>query len=244
MGENERFRDEVRRNIAALGEHPELREEILEWAIKAAPFGYVYNFTWMGRPIIQYPQDVMAMQEIAWKVQPDLIIETGVARGGSILFYASLLELMGGDGRVLGIDIDIRGHNRAEMEQNRFFHRVDLVEGSSVSAEVLAQVRELAVGKERILVCLDSNHTHEHVMKELELYAPFVTPGSYMVVCDTVVEDMPAHLSEGKPWGPGDSPKTAVHEFLATTDRFEIDAAIVDKIQLTVAPDGYLRCIK
>jgi cephalosporin hydroxylase len=205
---------------------------------------YSYNFSWMGRPIIQYPQDIIAMQEIIWNVKPDLIVETGIAHGGSLIFYASMLELLGGDGKVLGIDIDIREHNRREIEKHPMFKRITMIEGSSVDKNVVEKVRKYAQGKKRVLVCLDSLHTHDHVLRELEAYTSLVTIGSYCVVFDTIVEDLPDEFSADRPWGKGNNPKTAVWEFLKQNDRFVIDKKIEDKLLITVAPNGYLKCIK
>jgi cephalosporin hydroxylase len=197
----------------------------------------------MGRPIIQYPQDMIAMQEIIWELKPDLIIETGIAHGGSLIYYASLLELIG-KGTVLGIDIDIRAHNRAEIEKHPMYKRIKMIQGSSVSEEVRDQVADIAKGQQTVLVCLDSNHTHEHVLAELQNYAPFVTKGSYLVVFDTIVEDMPGDYLPGRPWGPGDNPKTAVWQFLKENDAFVIDEAMDYKLQISVAPQGYLKRVK
>ena len=209
---------------------------------------YSYNFSWLGRPIIQYPQDIVAMQELIWALQPDLIIETGIAHGGSLILYASLLELnavAGGppDARVVGIDIDIRAHNRSAIEAHPFSRRIDMIEGSSVDDAVVAQVRAAAAGHERVLVCLDSNHTHAHVLAELEAYAPMTSVGSYCVVFDTVIEDLPAGMFPDRPWGPGDNPKTAVQEYLESHPEFEIDQRMDDKLLVTVAPSGYLKRI-
>ena len=184
---------------------------------------YSYNFSWMGRPIIQYPQDIIAMQEIIWHVKPDLIIETGIAHGGSLIFYASMLELTGGEGKVLGIDIDIREHNRREIEKHPMFKRITMIEGSSVDESVIEKVRKCAQGKKRVLVCLDSLHTHDHVLRELEAYSLLVTRGSYCVVFDTIVEDLLDEYSKDRPWGKGNNPKTAVRAFLKKNDRFVID---------------------
>jgi cephalosporin hydroxylase len=198
----------------------------------------------MGRPIIQFPQDIIAMQEIIWSLKPDLIIETGVARGGSCVFYASMLQLLGGEGRVIAIDIDIRPDNRKAIETHPMASRIDLLEGSSVSPEIVTRVREAARRARTVLVALDSNHTHAHVRDELLAYAPLVTKGSYLVVFDTVIEHMPATFFPDRPWSVGDNPHTAVQEFLATTDRFVIDTTIDHKLQISVAPGGYLRCVK
>lgn len=204
---------------------------------------YSYNFSWMGRPIIQYPQDMIAMQELIWDIKPDLIIETGIAHGGSLIYYASLLELIG-KGEVIGIDIDIRDHNRKEIEAHPMFKRIRMIQGSSVDKEIAAQVKKEAEGKERVLVCLDSNHTHDHVLQEMELYSPLVTLGSYIVVFDTIVEDLPADYLPGRAWSTGNNPKTAVGEFLKTHEGFSIDTDIDDKLLISVAPGGYLKRIK
>jgi cephalosporin hydroxylase len=214
------------------------------WFTESVKKRYSYNFSWMGRPIIQYPQDIIAMQELIWQVKPDLIVETGVAHGGSCIFYASMLELLGNDGQVIGIDIDIRQHNRLEIENHPMFKRIILLEGSSTSDEIVGEVNLIAKGYNRALVVLDSLHTHEHVLQEMNLYSPLVKKGSYMVVFDTVVEDLPDEFFPDRPWGKGNNPKTAVWEFLKTNDRFEIDSEIESKLLITVAPDGYLRCIK
>jgi len=204
---------------------------------------YSYNFSWLGRPIIQYPQDIIAMQEIIWQVQPDLIIETGIAHGGSLIFSASMLELLGGEGKVVGIDIDIRSHNRTEIEKHPMFKRIVMIEGSSTDETIVEEVRQMAKGK-RVLVFLDSNHTHEHALRELELYAPMVSVGSYCVVFDTIIEDLPAGSFDDRPWDVGNNPKTAVWEYLKSHDEFVVDTEIENKILITVAPDGYLKRVK
>jgi cephalosporin hydroxylase len=199
----------------------------------------------MGRPIIAYPQDMIAMQEIIWEVQPDLIIETGIAHGGSLIYYASLLELIGGNGKVVGIDIDIRQHNRLLIEEHPMFKRIQMLEGSSIDAQIAQQVFDIAKNHSKILVCLDSNHTEEHVLEELNLYSPLVSVGSYCVVFDTIVEHLPAdYMPGGRPWNPGNNPKTAIKKFLQTTDHFSIDHSIDNKLLISVAPGGYLRRMK
>jgi cephalosporin hydroxylase len=207
---------------------------------------YSYNFSWLGRPIIQYPQDIVAMQELIWALKPDLIVETGIAHGGSLILWASLLELnaaCGGprDAHVIGVDIDIRAHNRAAIEAHPMFRRISMLEGSSVDESVVAQVRDAAAGRERVLVCLDSNHTHAHVLAELEAYAPLTSVGSYCVVFDTVIEELPAGMYPDRPWGPGDNPKTAVDAYLRSHPEFEVDHQMDDKLLVSVAPGGYLK---
>lgn len=263
----DRFHAERRKRIAA---YAQIRSRYAEVANDLIGRDYEYNFDMLGRPIIQMPQDIVALQEIVWNVRPDLIIETGVAHGGSLILSASMLALLdycdsvrtgtvldprATQRRVVGVDIDIRPHNRAAIESHPMSHRIDLLQGSSVADEVVKRVREIAAGHQRILVCLDSNHTHEHVLAELEAYAPLTSLGSYCCVFDTVIEDMPDDLSASRPWGRGNSPKTAVWEYLRRLDsdgrlaadgkplRLQIDKQLEDKLLMTVAPDGYLRRI-
>lgn len=238
------FEEEKKENISLLANNKRLREISLAWLSDVSLYKYSYNFSWMGRPIIQFPQDIVAMQEIIWQLKPQLIIETGIAHGGGLIFYASMLELLGNDGFVLGIDIDIRQHNKIEIEKHPMYHRIKMIEGSSTDDEVVAKVYEIAKGMAPIIVTLDSMHTHDHVLAELEAYSPLVTKGSYLIVFDTVVEDMPENFFPDRPWGKGNNPKTAVWEFLERNDRFEIDKNIDGKLLITVAPDGYLKCIK
>lgn len=239
-----RFIEERTRRIRAQGQDASLQDSGKRFLRDSIRSLYSYNFTWLGRPIIQYPQDILAMQELIWTVQPDLIVETGVAHGGTVLFHASMLQLLGGDRRLVSIDIDIRPHNRVEIEKHPLFRNVTLIEGSSVDQAVVDQVREIAKARKRVLVVLDSNHTHDHVLRELETYSPLVGKGSYLVVFDTVVEHLPPEASADRPWGPGNSPKTAVDAFLAACDRFEVDEEMDHKLVVSVAPGGYLRCVK
>ncbi len=238
------FLQEKSNNIKQLGENKHLQNAGLSFLVETAPSKYSYNFTWLGVPVIQFPQDVVALQEVIWQVKPDLIIETGIAHGGSLILSASILELIGGEGRVVGIDIDIRAHNREAIENHQLFKRIELIEGSSISEEVVKKVKQVAKDKKNILVILDSNHTHEHVAKELEFYSPFVSVGSYCIVFDTVIEDMPEDAFPDRSWGKGDNPKTAVWEFLSGNDDFEVDKELENKLLITVAPDGYLKRVK
>lgn len=237
------FIAERKERVSANGTNKALRSAADEFVLESNKAQYSYNFSWMGRPIIQYPQDMIAMQELIWELKPDLIIETGIAHGGSLIYYASLLELIG-KGEVLGIDIDIRKHNRAEIEQHPMYKRITMIEGSSISNETVSAVAEVARDKKTVMVCLDSNHTHEHVLRELELYAPFVTTGSYLVVFDTIVEDLPDEYLPGRPWKKGDNPKTAVRQFLQANPDFITDTAMDNKLLISVAPEGYLKKIK
>jgi len=244
MDKIEEFQTECADRIKRYGSDKRLRKSSKAFLNESIRTKYSYNFSWMGRPIIQYPQDIIAMQEIIWNVQPDLIIETGIAHGGSLIFYASMLELLGGKGKVLGIDIDIREHNRREIEKHPMFKRITMIEGSSVEKSVIEKVRKYAQGKKQVLLSLDSLHTHDHVLRELEAYSPLVTRGSYCVVFDTIVEDLPDEYSANRPWGKGNNPKTAVWKFLEGNDRFVIDKEIVNKLLITGCPEGYLKCVQ
>ncbi len=237
------FKDEKKARIASYANNKELQNASKDFLISSNREQYSYNFTWMGRPIIQYPQDMLAMQELIWEIQPDLIIETGIAHGGSLIFYASIMELIG-KGKVLGIDIDIREHNRKEIEQHPMFKRIEMIQGSSVSEETYAQVKSHAEKAKTIMVCLDSNHTHDHVLKELELYAPFTSVNSYCVVFDTVVELLPDDMFPNRPWSVGDNPMTAMETYLKDHPEFEIDHQIDNKLLVSVAPRGYLKRLR
>lgn len=259
MNQHELFQQEVRQNIQGLAGDQDLQALSRTWMRDIAKHKWVYNFAWFGRPAIQFPTDAWAMQELIWSVRPDLIIETGIAHGGSLIFYASMLAMLDmcdaieqgttfdprASGRkVLGLDIDIRAHNREAIEAHPMATRIEMIQGSSVAPEVVSQVRDIAKSYKKIMVCLDSNHTHDHVLAEMEAYAPLVTKDSYCVVFDTLVEDMPPELCADRPWKPGNSPKTAVHEYLRRHGgQYEIDKDIQHKLLLTVAPDGYLRRI-
>lgn len=244
MNKIEEFKKEVQENIEKMNNDKDMKHITQKWFEKSAELKYSYNFSWLGIPIIQYPQDIIAMQELIWKVKPDLIIETGIAHGGSIIFYASMLELLGGDRKVLGIDIDIREHNRREIENHPMFKRIEMIQGSSIDDKVTEKVKNRAKKYNKILVVLDSNHTHDHVLKELQVYETLVKEGSYIVVSDTAVENMPDEYSKDRPWDSRNNPKTAVWEFLENNKRFEIDKLVEDKILITVSPSGYLKCIK
>jgi cephalosporin hydroxylase len=255
------FEDEKARRIASYRSQEHWREASLAWLREAFEQRYMYHFAWLGRPIIQIPIDMVAVQEIVWSVGPDLIVETGIAHGGSLMLSASLLALLDfcdaavqgvacdprrSRRRVLGIDVDIRRHNRELIEAHPLAHLVTTIEGSSIDPATVAQVRAVAAGHQRVLVILDSNHTHEHVLAELEAYAPLVSVGSYCIVFDTVVEDLPAGVFPDRPFGPGNNPKTAVHEYVRRTaggsgPRFALDHDLEAKLLITSAPDGFLR---
>jgi len=253
------FKSECANLIRAQSADDELMNTGKDFINRSFIYKYPYNFEHMGRPIIQYPQDIVAVQELIWQIKPDLVIETGIAHGGSLILSASMLALIDlceaiesgatmdprqSRRKVLGIDIDIRAHNRSAIEAHPMSSRIQMFEGSSIASEVVQKVRGVAVGHERILVCLDSMHTHDHVLAELEAYAPLVTPGSYCVVFDTMIEDMPDDMFPDRPWGIGNNPKTAVWEYLKNHPEFEIDKNIQHKLLITVAPDGFLKRVK
>jgi cephalosporin hydroxylase len=253
------FEREVALNIEELGAKLGNSRQSIDWIRETALYKYSYNFSWLGRPIIQFPQDIVAMQELIWNVRPDLIIETGIAHGGSLIMSASMLAMLDmadaieknesldpnlSKRKVLGIDIDIRSHNRAAIEAHPMASRIQMIQGSSIDRDIINQVSSIAAKYKRVLVCLDSNHTHEHVMAELQAYAPLTSVGSYCVVFDTVIEDLPKDLFLNRPWGPGNNPKTAVWEYLKTHDEFEIDKRIDHKLLISVAPDGYLKRLR
>ena len=268
MNESVAFDQRAKKNINGIGDDQNFLDLTHTWLLSAHKHNYAYNFSWLGRPLIQIPQDIYAVQEIVWKVKPDLIIETGVAHGGSLILSASMMALLDytdaittGSNlnpletkrQVIGIDIDIRHHNRAALEEHPLYHLIKLIEGSSVEPGIIRQVKNIAANYKRIMIFLDSNHTHEHVLKELEAYAPLVSQGSYCVVWDSGVENLPDELIVDRPWRKGDNPKTALLEYITmleegsiiATDKeplkFEIDKEIEHKITITASEDGFLR---
>ena len=253
------FKDECQKRVEVQN-NEKIWKNTHDWMFKDENmWKYSYNFEWLGRPIIQYPQDIVAFQELVWNVKPDLIIETGIAHGGSLILSASMLLMLeytealntqsiidpkSPKKMVLGIDIDVRGHNRKAIEEHPLSNRIKMIEGSSIDKNIVNQVYEYSKDFKRILLCLDSNHTHQHVLEELKLYTNLVSVGSYCIVFDTIVEHMPDEACTERPWGKGNNPKTAVHEFLKENDSFEIDKNIQNKLLITVALDGYLKRIK
>jgi len=259
MTAHNEFLKERSSRIEELSNDPEFKANSSSWLEASMRKKYVYNFDWLGRPIIQYPQDMVAIQEIIWKTRPDVVIETGIAHGGSLILSASVLALLDmADAKdsgsmmdptkpnrfVVGVDIDIRAHNRTAIEKHPLSDRILMIQGSSVDSKTIDQVQSLVKPNSKVMLCLDSMHSHEHVLSELEAYAPLVSEGCYCVVFDTFVEDMPSDLFPDRPWSPGDNPKTAVHEFLQNHPEFVIDESVQDKLLITVAPDGYLKRIK
>ncbi len=240
----EAFFEERRHAIADMAKDEELKRKSLDWMLHADQYKYTYNFNWMGRPIIKFPSDIMLMQEIIWDIKPDLIIETGIAHGGSIVFSASMLELLGGDREVVAVDIDIRQHNREKIEAHPMNKRIHMIEGSSTDPAVLDRIRERAKGKKCVMVALDSLHTHNHVLDEMRLYAPLVTVGSYLVLPDTFIEYFPKGYYDNRPWDVGNNPMTALRAFMQENDDFVIDTERCNKLLITEGFDGYLKRIK
>ena len=237
----------------------ELNKLAFKFLSLSAKEKYSYNFNWLGRPIIQYPQDIIALQEIIWRVKPDLIIETGIAHGGSLIFSASNLlildaidsfekssvkNLIKNKRRVVGIDIDIRKHNRKAIQKHPLSHMIQLIQGSSIDLKISDKVKKIAKEYSKILVILDSNHTTDHVYSELELYSPLVSRGSYCIVFDTLVGDMPKNTYKNRAWNQKNNPKIAVKKFLKNNNKFEIDDDIYKRFLITVAREGYLKKIK
>ena len=250
MNEYELFRTDCDSDVSAQGTDDEFLGQTRAWTSRAMEHRYCYHFEWLGRPIIQFPQDIVAMQEIVWAVQPELIVETGIAHGGSLILSASLLELNASCGgppaaQVVGVDVDIRRHNRTAIDDHPLSHRISMIEGSSTEPAVSSQIAELAATVDRVLVCLDSNHTHAHVLSELEIYSPMVSVGSYCIVFDTLIEELPSEYlaATGRPWKPGNSPGSAVSAFLdgSGAERFVVDDSVTNRLMVTSARGGYLR---
>lgn len=244
MNPIEEFKQERAEAINAMSNDAELKRKSVDWMLHADKYKYTYNFSWMGRPIIKYPQDIVIMQELIWNVKPDLIIETGIAHGGSIIFSSSMMELLGNGGKVIAVDIDIRNHNREEIEKHPMMKNITMLEGSSVDEKIVGQIADYAKNFKKVMVVLDSNHSHEHVYRELELYTPLVSVGSYILLPDTFVEFFPKGYVTNRPWDVGNNPYTAMEAFLKTTTQFVKDEAITNKLLITEAlGGGYLKRI-
>jgi len=211
--------------------------------VESDKYGYGYQWTWLGLPIIQMPQDILVTQEIIWQTKPDVVIETGIAWGGSVALYASLLQLIG-KGTVVAVDLNLMDHVEAQIMALPFSERIQLYKGSSTETSMRQKIAAHVKPGQSVMVLLDSNHTHDHVLEELKLYAPLVTEGQYLVVSDTVVEDIPVQDHRPRPWGPGNNPKTALQAYLAQSDRFVVDEMIDSKLLLSYTPQGYCRCVK
>lgn len=237
------FNQECKINISKQGKNIKLKKTALDFIQQSSEYKYVYNFSWLGRPIIQLPQDIIMMQELIWKIKPDFIVETGIAHGGSLILSASVLEMIGGKGRVIGVDIEIRRHNFMAIKKHRLYKRIIMMEGSSTDPKIISNISKMVKGK-KTMVFLDSLHTHDHVLNELDLYSKFVTKESYLVVFDTVIKLMSIKSFPDRPWNKNKNPYTAVKEFLKKNHHFIIDKEIDKKLLISSAPKGYLRRIK
>jgi cephalosporin hydroxylase len=237
------FERDKRAAAARMAKDYALAGKAIDVLVESDQHNWSYQWSWLGLPIIQMPPDVIAVQEIIWETRPQVIVETGVARGGSLIFYASILQLIG-EGKVIGVDIDIRPHNRAAIEEHPLARRIELIQGSSVDGSVLQDIQSRIPAGARVMVILDSNHTHEHVYDELKLYAPLVTKGQFLIVADTVVEQIPVQSHRPRPWGPGNNPATALDTFLGTNDQFVRDPFVNAKLLISSSPGGYLRRVK
>lgn len=242
--DRELFLENIKKKSLSLGLDDDIFKKSKDLIYDLDVYDYNYLWTWMGVPIIQLPADIMATQEVIWKTKPDIIIETGVARGGSLIFMASILEIIG-KGKVIGVDIDIRKHNRDSIEAHPLSKRINLVEGGSVDTDILAEVRSHIRKDSKVMVVLDSDHSRSHVLNECRAYGPMVTQGCYLVVADTLVghvEEKDAPTNRSKLWFKGNDPLSATNDYLKENDRFEIDDEINGKLVLSSSPGGYLKC--
>jgi len=241
--QEERFEPKIKKQIRAMAQDTEFRELSKEWAVRSIKYQYPLHFRWLGRPILQFPQDIVAMQELLWKVRPEVVVETGIARGGTLVFYASILELLGNSADVVGIDIALRKHNRAALRKHPLGKKIKIIDGSSIDLDVVKQVHEY-VGGRKAFVVLDSNHTHAHVLQELTLYNDLVRRGSYLIASDTFIDDFPRGSFPNRPWDKGNNPATAVEEFLTTNRRFKNDTNLTNKLCISACSTGYLKCVR
>lgn len=243
MDDRDAFDHQARSSAARMARDAGLHELAVRAFAEADRYDFSYLWKWLGLPIIQTPDDIVALQEIIWETRPQVIIETGFARGGSAILFSSILELIG-EGLVISVDIDIREHNRVVVEQHPLGGRIHFVEGSSTAPDTIDRVRAIIPDSALVMVVLDSNHTHQHVLDELRYYGPLVTQGQFLVVSDTVVEDIPPQTHRPREWGPGNNPKTALQDYLRETDRFEPDPWFNGKLLITSSRGGYLRCVR
>jgi cephalosporin hydroxylase len=236
------FQEWRKKLLASQSKDIQFKDLSSNWMQLAVDNKYSYQFDWLGVPIIQMPEDLILFQDIVYQTQPDLIIETGVARGGSVVFWASIQKLCGITGKVLGVDIEIRQHAKNAIFDSNFKDEIHLIEGSSVEDQVVNQVKNYVSQHKKIMVVLDSNHTHEHVLSELEIYSKFVTKDCFMLVLDTVIDDL--NIDPDRSWGPGSSPKSAVKEFMSkNSEEFIHEQSYENRALLSVAPYGYWRKI-
>lgn len=248
MNEELKFKKEVEDRVNSYKTNQILLNKVKDISHEFAKEKYTYNFSWLGRPVFQGPSDLQVYQEIIWNYKPDLIIETGIARGGSLIFFASMMALLEycgeiDEGEVVGIDIDIREENKNAILKHPLSKKITMIEGSSIDKEVISKIKEYAKNKKKIFLILDSNHTHSHVIEELRAYAPLIEMGGYCIVCDTGIEQID-DIIENRPWGKGNSPKSALLEYLKENSNFEIDSFYENKSLITCAPDGFLKRVR
>ena len=240
----EEFERLLRESAAAMAADENLRRDALDVLLRADRYRWIHQTIWMGEPVLNLPQDMFAIQEMIFKTRPKYVVELGVAWGGGLLFYATLLDVLGGE-KVIGVDIFIPDDLRQRLvSHSRLSQRICLIDGSSIEQATLRQVQSLLGNSREVMVILDSLHTHEHVLQELRLYSPLVGKGHYLICGDTLLEDIPVQEHRPRPWGPGNNPKTALDQFLKENDRFEVDRSLDDKLLFTCNPGGYLRCCK
>jgi len=238
------FEDLRRESAEEMHNDRDLRRQALDVLVRADHYRWIHQTNWLGEPTLNLPQDMFALQEIIFNTRPKFILELGVAWGGSLLFYATLMEALGG-GRIIGVDIYLPDDLKARLgSHGRLSERLTLIDGSSIEAETLARVKSIVGNCREVMVVLDSYHTHEHVLKELRLYSPLVGKGHYLVCGDTVVEDIPEQAHRSRPWGPGNNPKTALRQFLQENDRFVVDDYVDMKLLLSCSPGGYLKALQ
>lgn len=242
-GDADAFEQGNLRQGVAMARDQALLDAARRVAVDADRYDWSYQWTWLGVPVIQMPPDIVALQEILWACRPQVVIETGVARGGSLILSASILQLLG-EGTVVGIDVDIRPHNREAIESHPLAPRIKLIEGSSIDPSVVQAVASEASGAERVMVILDSDHTHDHVLAELRAYGGLVTPGQFLIVADTGIEYIPPQSHRPRAWHPGNSPASALTSYLGETNRFEPALDVMNKLLITASPGGYLRCAR
>lgn len=236
------FNQEKENNIKIAYINKELQKQALEFLVTSDKLNYAYNWTWLDLPIIQMPEDIVLVQEIIWDTKPDVIIETGIAWGGSVVLSASILELIG-NGKVLAIDKVLPKSNIDAIMKYKFSNRINLFEGSSTDLKIVEQIKKLIKPNDKVMVLLDSNHTHDHVHEELQIWSTFVTPGNYLVVSDTMIEELPPHPSRVRPWGKGNNPMTALDKFLSTNHTFTRENLYNHKAISSYTRNGYLKCI-
>lgn len=244
MFTREEFEQWRKKSAQEMDADADLKRQAMEVFVKADRHNWIHQSNWLGEPMLNTAEDMLTLQEIIYKTRPKYIIEVGVAWGGSMLFYSTLMEVLGG-GKIIGIDIYVPEDLKQRIgSHGKLSERISWINASSIEQSTVEKVKSMIGGSKEVMVILDSNHEHAHVLKELELYAPLVGQGQYLIVGDTVVESMPLQTHRPRPWGPGNNPKTAVDAFLKTTDRFVLDTELEAKLLMTCDRGGHLKCVK